>query len=251
MEVLNFPLQDASISGQAVYQFDRYVQSEVFCLSSKSRLSFPKNMREQLEVFFGYLVFQIFVPSSKQFAIEISLFDSTSTRRRLCFVNCMEMMSTFIQARIPHKVVAKDRWANVCVDLQSFVRGCWGTDFHFTESFQVAGTCRLRRVFAVKYPLQDSLGRMKDQPGFTSFPPNFDIPITTAQITQRLEYCAASEPRPGASVVPRPKKKTHLTTLPKVTPRKAPNPFQAPEMAKYIGELPKSCLLYASDAADE
>ena len=59
-------VQAASLTGQSFIQPDRHVRSEVLCLSNKGRLRIPKNMRHQLDIYFGYIVFQLFIPSNKR-----------------------------------------------------------------------------------------------------------------------------------------------------------------------------------------
>mmetsp|Transcript_30499 Transcript_30499/g.37553 ORF Transcript_30499/g.37553 Transcript_30499/m.37553 type:complete len:81 (+) Transcript_30499:358-600(+) len=67
--------------------------------------------------------------------MELTVRDKHNTRRRLMF--CEGTKSTAVtqmHARIPNAMVARDRWLNLCIDVNSFIREC------FTRSNGAYGT---------------------------------------------------------------------------------------------------------------
>ena len=79
-----------------------------------------------LNVVHQFLVFQVFVGHGDPFNIEIHVRDKGNLRRRLMFCDgTKNIVNNQMHARIPNAMVARERWVNICIDVNSFVQSCF------------------------------------------------------------------------------------------------------------------------------
>ena len=79
-----------------------------------------------LNVVHQFLVFQVYVGQGDPFNIEIHVRDKGNLRRRLMFCDgTKNIVNNQMHARIPNGMVVRERWVNVCIDVNSFVQSCF------------------------------------------------------------------------------------------------------------------------------
>ena len=69
-----------------------------------------------------YLVTQVFVPISKDFAIELMMTDVGGNKRRVVLsTSVREISATPLHAKLPLSLIKRDSWVNLCFDLVSIL----------------------------------------------------------------------------------------------------------------------------------
>lgn len=178
-EILNVAqahsLSGAEISGHAQKAYDKTARSNVLTMDLTGRIKVPRSMRHSLEVFFPYVVFQVYLPSNRIFTIELIVTDTTGTRRTLIFTATRNIISSAVNTKIPHSGFAKDIWNNLCIDVALFVTESWGTVFNYVNSIMVTGYCRIRKIFALKWPLESCPG-----------PTGYEFPVSLPHLNQHI-----------------------------------------------------------------
>lgn len=159
IEILNpsnpHQLTLASLTGQIAKLNDKYSQSEVFSLSKNGKISLPRTNRQQLDLDSPYITFQVFIPQSKTFNIEIGLLDSSITKRKLLFTHCRGINKDTLHCKVTNSCFPRDSWANICIDLSSFSASCFGYAFKEIENIYISGFCKLRRIFCSQLSIED------------------------------------------------------------------------------------------------
>ena len=93
-------------------------------------MDYPTNKKVQvtssLNVVHQFLVFQIYVPDGEPFSIELHVRDKHNSRRRLLFTDGVKSIAqNQMNAKISTSMVVRDRWINLCIDVNSFIKECF------------------------------------------------------------------------------------------------------------------------------
>ena len=153
--------------------FDPSIRSyeHVLATGTLSKMEIPKSYHNSfnifkttsnektLSLFQSYIVFQIYLFSSKQFSIEITISDTTKTKRRLIFSsNNSDLIINQLHCRIPILNVPIGTWINFSIDILSFVSECFkGQSFRAIDSICLSADCKIRRICGMRQLYTDSV----------------------------------------------------------------------------------------------
>ena len=127
-----------------------------------SKMLIPKVRKNSkiktLSLFQGYIVFQIYLFTSKQFSIELAISDTTNTKRRFIFSsNNDNLIVSQLHCRIPMLELPIGRWINLSIDILSFVSYCFKTlTFRSVDYISLSMSGKVRYIFTMRTPLIDN-----------------------------------------------------------------------------------------------
>ena len=124
-----------------------------------SKMEIPKNSfnnkNKSLSLFQSYVVFQLYLFSSKQLTIEIAISDTLNTKRRLIFSsNNSDLVINQLHCRIPIFKFPIGRWVNFSIDILSFVSKCYkNLTFRSVDYISLSMNGKVRYIFTMRTPL--------------------------------------------------------------------------------------------------
>lgn len=127
-----------------------------------SKMLIPKVRKNSkiktLSLFQGYIVFQIYLFTSKQFSIELAISDTTNAKRRLIFSsNNDNLIVSQLHCRIPIFELPIGRWINLSIDILSFVSFCFkNLTFRSVDYISLSMSGKVRYIFTMRTPLIDN-----------------------------------------------------------------------------------------------
>lgn len=127
-------------------------------IGTLSKMELPKHQRginKSLGIFQSYIVFQVYLFSSKQFSIEIAISDTTKTKRRLIFSsNNSDLVFNQLHCRIPIMGFPIGKWVNFSIDILSFVGECFkDLTFRSIDYICLSMSGKVREIFTMRTPL--------------------------------------------------------------------------------------------------
>jgi len=86
-------------------------------------------------------VVQVYVPLSKDFAVELAMTDINNSKRRLMLsTSFKDLSSTPLHAKLPLAILKRDMWLNLCLDLRSFINEMFPNQtYKSLEDFTISG----------------------------------------------------------------------------------------------------------------
>ena len=127
-----------------------------------SKMLIPKVRKNSkiktLSLFQGYIVFQIYLFTSKQFSIELAISDTTNAKRRFIFSsNNDNLILSQLHCRIPIFELPIGRWINLSIDILSFVSFCFkNLTFRSVDYISLSMSGKVRYIFTMRTPLIDN-----------------------------------------------------------------------------------------------
>ena len=131
----------------------------VLSTGNLSKMEIPKNSnnnkKQTLSLFQGFIVFQIYLFTSKQITIEIAISDTTNAKRRLIFSsNNSDLVINQLHCRIPIFKFPIGRWVNFSIDILSFVSKCYkDLTFRSVDYISLSMSGKVRYIFTMRTPL--------------------------------------------------------------------------------------------------
>mmetsp|Transcript_56290 Transcript_56290/g.89368 ORF Transcript_56290/g.89368 Transcript_56290/m.89368 type:complete len:1013 (+) Transcript_56290:149-3187(+) len=173
LEILNpqsvNPIGLWKVVGSVQRVFDKALRGHVYQLMSngaQTTLQLPKEdkSKQGLGLVQPCLVLQVFLPQNREkpFAVEVGVTDSSRSRRRLLFsavaqeAHAPGFQSSAVHVRLPLIGVRRGTWLNLCLDMDSLVRGSFGQVMKSLDSICIHAECRLRRIFTMRSLPQQS-----------------------------------------------------------------------------------------------
>ncbi|XP_043297909.1 protein CFAP20DC isoform X4 [Cervus canadensis] len=183
-------------------EFDKEVKSFVFVLEGSSqtnKIQLPKENKQILGLIQRFLVLQIYIPLGQDFSTELlhtevfsslcllvvglqpnrkaGITDLRNIKRRLYLSTVhKELSSTPLHAKIPLFMIKRKIWCNLCIDLVAFTNEIFkGAVFQSLDGITVSASCKLRKIFTLKYKPQDTAD--KDAGHDAPFPTDEPIDI--------------------------------------------------------------------------
>ena len=132
-----------------------------------SKMLIPKVKKNSkiktLSLFQGYVVFQIYLFTSKQFSIEVAISDTTNAKRRLIFSsNNDDLVINQLHCRIPIFELPIGKWINLSIDVLSFVSECFkNLTFRSVDYISLSMSGKVRYIFTMRNPLVDNLNQLE------------------------------------------------------------------------------------------
>ena len=131
-----------------------------------SKMLIPKVKKNSkiktLSLFQGYVVFQLYLFTSKQFSIELAISDTTNAKRRLIFSsNNDNLVLNQLHCRIPILELPIGKWINLSIDILSFVSECFkNLTFRSVVYISLSMSGKVRYIFTMRTPIIDNLGQL-------------------------------------------------------------------------------------------
>ena len=131
-----------------------------------SKMLIPKVKKNSkiktLSLFQGYVVFQLYLFTSKQFSIELAISDTTNAKRRLIFSsNNDNLVLNQLHCRIPILELPIGKWINLSIDILSFVSECFkNLTFRSVDYISLSMSGKVRYIFTMRTPIIDNLGQL-------------------------------------------------------------------------------------------
>ena len=132
-----------------------------------SKMYIPKAKKNSkiktLSLFQGYVIFQIYLFTSKQFSIEVAISDTTNAKRRLIFSsNNDDLVINQLHCRIPIFELPIGKWINFSIDVLSFVSECFkNLTFRSVDYISLSMSGKVRYIFTMRNPLIDNLNQLE------------------------------------------------------------------------------------------
>ena len=139
-----------------VYDPKLHTYEMVLSVGNLSKIQIPKNSKiKMLSLFQSFIVFQIYLFTSKQLTIEIAISDSTNAKRRLIFsTNNLDLAINQLHCRVPLFKLPIGRWINLSIDILSFVSKCYkNLTFRSVDYISLSMSGKVRYIFAMRTPL--------------------------------------------------------------------------------------------------
>ena len=127
-----------------------------------SKMLIPKAKKNSkiktLSIFQGYVVFQLYLFTSKQFSIELAISDTTNAKRRLIFSsNNDNLVLNQLHCRIPIFELPIGKWVNLSIDILSFVSECFkNLTFRSVDYISLSMSGKVRYIFTMRTPIIDN-----------------------------------------------------------------------------------------------
>ena len=134
-----------------------------------SKMLIPKVKKNSkiktLSLFQGYVVFQLYLFTSKQFSIELAISDTTNAKRRLIFSsNNDNLVINQLHCRIPIFELPIGKWINLSIDILSFVSECFkNLTFRSVDYISLSMSGKVRYIFTMRTPLIDNLNQVDEE----------------------------------------------------------------------------------------
>ena len=128
-----------------------------------SKMLIPKTKKNSkiktLSIFQGYVVFQLYLFTSKQFSIELAISDTTNAKRRLIFSsNNDNLVLNQLHCRIPIFELPIGKWINLSIDILSFVSECFkNLTFRSIDYISLSMSGKVRYIFTMRTPIIDNM----------------------------------------------------------------------------------------------
>ena len=118
-----------------------------------------------LSIFQGYVIFQLYLFTSKQFSIEFAISDTTNAKRRLIFSsNNDNLVINQLHCRIPIFELPIGKWINLSIDILSFVSECFkNLTFRSIDYISLSMSGKVRYIFTMRTPLIDNLNQIDSE----------------------------------------------------------------------------------------
>jgi len=134
-----------------------------------SKMLIPKVKKNSkiktLSIFQGYVVFQLYLFTSKQFSIELAISDTTNAKRRLIFSsNNDNLVLNQLHCRIPIFELPIGKWINLSIDILSFVSECFkNLTFRSVDYISLSMSGKVRYIFTMRTPIIDNMGQLETE----------------------------------------------------------------------------------------
>ena len=144
-----------------IYDPNLHNYEMVLSTGNLSKMEIPKNSinnkNKTLSLFQGFIVFQLYLFTSKQLTIEIAISDTTNAKRRLIFSsNNSDLVINQLHCRIPIFKFPIGRWVNLSIDILSFVSKCYkNLTFRSVDYISLSMSGKVRFIFTMRTPLKE------------------------------------------------------------------------------------------------
>ena len=184
-------------SGRHSKIFDSTLRNymHILDIGKLSKMELPKSApsyqngftKPTLGLFQSFIVFQIYLFSSKQFSIEIGISNTTKTKRRLLFsTNNQVYAISSLHCRIPILNFPIGKWVNFSIDVLDFVSDCSkDLTFRSIDYISLSMSGKVRRIFTMRVPLLTISGDGGD-PYSQDIPNKFKLPEQSGLVAENI-----------------------------------------------------------------
>lgn len=92
-------------------------------------------------IFFRFFVVQVYVPLTKDFAVELIITNINNSKRRIVLSSSSkDISSTPLHAKLPLSIMKRDVWLNLCFDMRSLTNEMFPNQtYKALEEFTISG----------------------------------------------------------------------------------------------------------------
>ena len=193
-----------------VYDPNLHNYEMVLSTGNISKMEIPKNSynnkNKSLSLFQGFIVFQLYLFTSKQLTIEVAISDTTNAKRRLIFsTNNIDLVINQLHCRIPKFKFPVGRWVNLSIDVLSFVSKCYkNLTFRSVDYISLSMSGKVRYIFTMRTPLIEFNNNYEiDEEGnIIQFTNNSGLDFDTDDDCKNKDHLENVSFSPGAKDIP-------------------------------------------------
>ncbi|CAD8166122.1 unnamed protein product [Paramecium octaurelia] len=178
---INYPLKSSRY-------FDKEMKGFIYeFLGDSTRIQFPK--QGELGLIQQFLVVQVNIDLGFVWTLELDVTDTTKTKRRIVLTDSVKSLENHhfhIKSPIDH--VRRGQWLNLCIDVWSFMEAFKGCTFRSIDQIIIGSPCKLRKIYIMKYPIQDSEIDITFTQGFAVVPKQVNFPETFPYQNQLITF---------------------------------------------------------------
>ncbi|ORX60168.1 hypothetical protein BCR36DRAFT_408527 [Piromyces finnis] len=159
--LINWKINGSKTNIEKIYNKD--VKGFSYNLKNNAYISLPKENKQSCHLIHPFLVLQVYIPSNCQFTLECGITNVGCDKGRIVLstsIKSIKYSSPHIS--LPLTIMKRDVWMNLCVDLENITRCGFkefnGLSFKTLNYIKIYSTCKLRRVFTMKYRPPDTTG---------------------------------------------------------------------------------------------
>ena len=159
-------LSNWEFKGKIQKTFDKELKcyTHTLDIGRLSKMSFPKSKSTSLNIVQTYIVFQIYLYTTKNFFIEIDFTDTENIKNRFLFsTNLRTAKENFFTSVIPIIELPIGKWINLSIDVLSFINSNISNHFKNKKIFKkidyisISGSLKIRRIFTMRGKINDDL----------------------------------------------------------------------------------------------
>ena len=191
-----------------VYDPNLHTYEMVLSTGNISKMEIPKksyNKNKSLSLFQGYIVFQLYLFTSKQLTIEIAISDTTNAKRRLILsTNNSDLVMNQLHCRIPIFKLPIGRWINFSIDILSFVSKYKNLTFRSVDYISLSMSGKVRYIFTMRTPLIETNNNFElDEEGnIINYNNNSNLDMDLENNDSKLKDNSENNFSPGAKDIP-------------------------------------------------
>jgi len=159
--LINWKINGNKSNIEKIYNKD--VKGFSYYLKNNGYISLPKENKQSCHLIHSYLVFQIYVPKNSQFTLEFGITDIGNNKGRIVLSTSIKTIKySAFHISLPLTIMKRDIWMNLCIDLANITENGFkkynGMSYKTLNYIKIYSTCKLRRVFTMKYRPPDTTG---------------------------------------------------------------------------------------------
>ena len=135
--------------------YDTYAKS--YCLEFTKGNKIETIGNHSCNIVDSHLIVQMYVESMNNFSIELGIFDSSQTKKRIIFSSsCKELTLNQMHVRVPFCTLPLNKWINVEFDLESICGYFSGKNcFRSLDSLSIQFEGRLKKICTIRTSLKE------------------------------------------------------------------------------------------------
>ncbi|ORX73503.1 hypothetical protein BCR32DRAFT_249899 [Anaeromyces robustus] len=176
--LLNWKINGHKSNIEKIYNKD--VKGFSYNLKNNGNISLPKDNKQSCHLIHPFLIFQIYVPKNSQFSLECGVTDIGNNKGRIVLSTSIKSIKySALHISLPLTIMKKDVWMNLCIDLENITKNGFKDynrlSFKTLNYIKIYSTCKLRRVFTMKYRPPDTTGDDDNSDNIDSIPKNLQF----------------------------------------------------------------------------
>jgi hypothetical protein len=153
-------LSNWEFKGKITKTFDKDLKcyTHTLDIGRLSKMSFPKS-KCSLNIVQTYIVFQLYLYSTKNFFIEIDFTDTNNIKSRFLFSTNLKILTVnFFTSVIPIIQLPIGNWINLSIDILSFINSNFKNKktFKKIDFISVSGSLKIRRIFSMRGKINEN-----------------------------------------------------------------------------------------------
>jgi len=159
--LINWKINGNKSNIERIYNKD--IKGFSYNIKNNGYISLPKENKQSCYLIHSYLVLQIYIPKNNQFSLECGITDIGNNKGRIVLSTSIKTIKySAFHISLPLTIIKRDVWMNLCIDLDNIAANGFkeynGLNYKTLNYIKIYSTCKLRRVFTMKYRPPDTTG---------------------------------------------------------------------------------------------